>query len=67
MKLLLGLSVVLAALTPLSGDKTAPGDKAVTPGTKVPEFNAIKWYNTPPLTLEDLKGKAVLLQVFRTW
>lgn len=36
-------------------------------GQVPPEFKATKWYNTAPLTLEDLKGKAVLLQVFRTW
>ena len=45
----------------------ATGDKDTGPGVAVPEFNALKWYNTVPLTLEDLKGKAVLLQVFRTW
>jgi len=67
LKPLLGLCVVLAALTSVSGDKTAPGDKAAGAGGQVPEFVATKWYNTAPLTLEDLKGKGVLLQVFRTW
>jgi hypothetical protein len=33
----------------------------------MPEFEALKWYNTPPLSLEDLKEKAVLIEVFRTW
>ena len=36
-------------------------------GKSPPEFKATKWYNTAPLSLDDLKGKAVLLQVFRTW
>jgi hypothetical protein len=36
-------------------------------GKPPPEFKATKWYNTAPLSLDDLKGKAVLLQVFRTW
>lgn len=36
-------------------------------GQPPPEFKATKWYNTAPLSLDDLKGKAVLLQVFRTW
>ncbi|HTF87182.1 MAG TPA: hypothetical protein VK843_02150 [Planctomycetota bacterium] len=36
-------------------------------GKPPPEFKATKWYNTAPITLADIKGKAVLLQVFRTW
>jgi hypothetical protein len=36
-------------------------------GGSMPEFEALKWYNTPPLSLEDLKEKAVLIEVFRTW
>jgi hypothetical protein len=36
-------------------------------GKAPPEFKADKWYNTAPISLEDLKGKTVLLQVFRTW
>jgi hypothetical protein len=36
-------------------------------GQPPPEFKATKWYNTAPITLEDLKGKTVLIQVFRTW
>lgn len=36
-------------------------------GQPPPEFNAKKWYNTAPISLEDLKGKAVHLVVFRTW
>jgi hypothetical protein len=61
LKLFFILGIALSAVTVPSGDKTAAA------GAKVPEFNATKWYNTAPLTLEDLKGKAVLLQVFRTW
>ena len=36
-------------------------------GSPLPEIKAVKWYNTPPLTNEDLHGKAVLVEVFRTW
>ena len=36
-------------------------------GEKPPEFDAAKWYNTPPLLLENLQGKAVMIEVFRTW
>ena len=36
-------------------------------GEAPPEFDAAKWYNTPPLLLENLQGKAVMVEVFRTW
>ena len=29
--------------------------------------SAVKWYNAPPMRFEDLRGKAILLEVFRTW
>jgi hypothetical protein len=61
LKSLVSLGVAIAAVVAPPGDKNSP------PSGKVPELNALKWYNTAPLTLEDLKGKAVLLQVFRTW
>jgi len=34
---------------------------------KAPEFQAKQWYNTAPIQLEDLEGKVVLIQIFRTW
>jgi hypothetical protein len=57
MVVLAGVSLALA----LSGVAESTADK--TP----PEFAPDKWYNTAPLKLDDLKGKAVLIQVFRTW
>lgn len=36
-------------------------------GEAPPEFNGKKWYNTAPITLDDLKGKVVHIVVFRTW
>ncbi len=36
-------------------------------GKAPPELKATKWYNSPPLTLADLRGRAVLIEVFRTW
>jgi len=34
----------------------------------LPGFDsATKWYNTPPLLEVDLKQKAVMFEVFRTW
>ena len=36
-------------------------------GAEAPELKAVKWYNTPPLTMAALRGQAVLVEVFRTW
>jgi len=36
-------------------------------GKPAPEFAEGKWYKSPPLTMEQLRGKAVLIVVFRTW
>jgi hypothetical protein len=60
LKVFLGLGIALLALA-------APAKAQGGTGKPPPEFKATKWYNTAPITLEDLKGKAVLLQVFRTW
>lgn len=58
MRLLFGLALACAALL-------APA--RAQSGRAAPEFDGKKWYNTAPLTLEDLKGKAVHIVVFRTW
>ena len=62
MRLTLGSLAAAAALAlaPATVAQTAVGGPA-------PELDAIKWYNTPPLTMEAFKGKAVLVEVFRTW
>ena len=62
MRLILGslAAVAAVALAPLSASQSAVGGPA-------PELDAVKWYNTPPLTMEAFKGKAVLVEVFRTW
>lgn len=36
-------------------------------GEPMPVLEAVKWYNTPPLAMEQLQGKAILVEVFRTW
>lgn len=46
---------------------SAPPVRAQSVGSPAPEFSPIKWYKSPPLTLEQLRGKAVLIVVFRTW
>ncbi len=45
----------------------AAGAASAQVGEAPPEFDAAKWYNTPPLLLEKLQGKAVMVEVFRTW
>jgi len=55
----------LAVTAALALSPTAVAQSAV--GGPAPELDAVKWYNTPPLTLEAFKGKAVLVEVFRTW
>lgn len=54
------ISAAVAAATIVSGASAQVGEKP-------PELDAVKWYNTPPLALGDLEGKAVLVEVFRTW
>jgi len=57
---------ILLALTLLAGALAAPvGAQQI--GSKPPEFVAQRWYNSPPLLLGDLTGKAVQIEVFRTW
>lgn len=54
----LGLAVLALALAPAA---------AAQVGQKPPELDAVQWYNSAPLTLDRLAGKAVLVEVFRTW
>ena len=54
---LLVLAALAATVAPL-GPATS---------SDLPALDAAKWYNAPPLTLEDLEGKAVMIEVFRTW
>jgi hypothetical protein len=50
-------SLVLAASAALAGGE----QKAAT------DFGAVEWWNTIPLTLGRLKGRAVFVESFRTW
>ena len=54
---------LLAVMAPLALIVSA-GAQA---GTVPPRLDAVKWYDTPPLALEQLHDKAVLVEVFRTW
>lgn len=42
-------------------------DSAPKLGAPMPEFDAVKWYNTVPLLVADVQDKTVLIEVFRTW
>lgn len=52
---------------PLLGLAALSAPAAAQVGSRAPEFNAARWYNSPPLTMESLAGKAVRIEVFRTW
>ena len=54
------LSVAVAALAMASSTSAQVG-------SELPELKAVKWYNTPPLAMDQLHGKAVLFEIFRTW
>ena len=44
---------------------SARGELSV--GTEAPAFEAAECFNTPPLTMQDLAGQVVFLEIFRTW
>jgi len=48
---------------PIAEWKTDYGEELI--GTKVPEFDALTWVNSPPLTIASLKGKPVYLRFWR--
>ena len=58
------MRLLLASVLAAAGASAAA---ATTGGDPMPAFDAVRWYNTPALTNEDLAGKAVLVDVFRTW
>ncbi|MGB0954127.1 MAG: hypothetical protein ACPG31_12975 [Planctomycetota bacterium] len=45
---------------------TATTDAAAQSGT-MPDFTGATWLNSPPLSIEDMEGRAVMVEVFRTW
>jgi len=57
------LPVVLSSLAVATFASEAAGRPG---GQEAPPLEAVKWYNAPPLPLERLAGKAVLIQVMRT-
>lgn len=65
MKTLFGLVAGVAIAASVTAAPVFASDSPV--GTTPPEIEAVKWYNTMPLSFEELKGRAVLVEVFRTW
>ncbi len=59
-RMLCGLALLVVAVS-------APPATTQSRGIVPPELKAVKWYNSPQLTLEDLREHAVLIEVFRTW
>ncbi|MBI3818044.1 MAG: hypothetical protein HY286_05075 [Planctomycetes bacterium] len=59
-------NITIAILT-VAGALAPAASAQAKLGAPPPEFDAVKWYNSPPLTLSELKGKAVYLDIFRTW
>ena len=54
--------MLMAAAATVALTWTASAQVGETP----PELGAVKWY-TPPLALAQMQGKAILVEVFRTW
>jgi hypothetical protein len=45
----------------------AAAPSAHAQGGTMPDFSGATWLNTPPLSTQDMEGRAVLVEVFRTW
>lgn len=56
----LAAAALAAPLLSSSGERAGAGGA-------LPEFAAVKWYNTVPISAADLKDKALMIEVFRTW
>ena len=39
----------------------------VTADPEVPDFDADAWWNSIPLTVEQLRGRTIFVESFRTW
>ena len=54
---------VIALLALVAGPSLASAQV----GEKLPKMDVLEWYNSPPIAAENLAGRAVLVEVFRTW
>jgi hypothetical protein len=53
------LLTILAGLALASTASAQVGAKA--------KLDVVQWYNSPPISSEQLQGHTVLVEVFRTW
>ncbi len=70
MKHLIGAAAAFAVAlssTPSFAAQATAHSGPLALGEPAPVIEAVQWYNAPPLTLEDLKGRTILVEVFRTW
>lgn len=55
----------------IQDDSKTPTQEPTAPpggiGDPVPEFGEAQWHHLPPTPFETLRGKTVLVDVFRTW
>lgn len=56
----LGLGVAVACLFPF----LATPARAIENGDRAPDFEGRDYYNTDPVSLKDLRGRVVLLELF---
>lgn len=57
----------LGLFTLAIGPVASPRAEAQQIGSPPPEFDAERWFNSPPLYLSELRGRPVLIEVLRTW
>ena len=55
---------LMAAVAVAPAFPRASGESGL--GSKLPEFDAVQWFNTVPISASDLQDKTVLIEVFRT-
>ena len=55
-----GISVALALVLVAASASAQVGQKA-------PALDVVQWYNSPPISAEQLEGRTLLIEVFRTW
>jgi len=58
---------LLVSAVLLAGGLAAPAAANVSVGQPAPAISATDWLNTPPLSLEKLRGKIVVVEFWATW
>ena len=59
--------LLIAITTTLFFAISATGLTAATSHKKAPEWVISKWINSPGLTVEELKGKVIVVDFFQLW